>query len=258
MQLDEQLFINSKADASLEKPFEAETIKAIFEKLVPKLKSFPLRGMLRHPPLPDFEESDTFVKLKNTFSTLIPVAEPEIAGTVYFDDHFDFDIPSENENQSTKLSFKQKLAQKNQKLNATPEEIKPEPTFLREHTQDSATVEQKSQDRDEWSPSTANQFVIETENFGDFEEVKVINTSGVEPSSLNEQIRAYLKDSPMALHKSESQAKENNVPSFDEQLIKEEVRLIAERVAWQVIPEITERIVREELTKLLQGIEKNI
>ena len=46
--------------------------------------------------------------------------------------------------------------------------------------------------------------------------------------------------------------------SFDEQLIREEIRQIAERICWQIIPEVTERVVREELGKLLQGIENNI
>lgn len=253
MQLDEQLFRDSKADASLEKPFEAETIKSIFEKLVPKLQTFPLRGMLRHPPLPDFEESDTFVKLKNTFTTLVSNDKPNDSGTVVFDEPVDFDIPSNDQEQGAKLSFKQKLAQKNQLLHKTPEVIKP-PVV-----QKPTPAEQKPPERDEWSPSKANQFVIETENFGDFEEVKVVNTAGKAPFDLKEQVRNYIKDSPMASHKSEnSRPRENTISNFDEQLIKEEIRQIAERVAWQVIPEIAEKIIREELAKLLQGIEKNI
>jgi hypothetical protein len=46
--------------------------------------------------------------------------------------------------------------------------------------------------------------------------------------------------------------------AFDEQLLKEEVKQMAERICWQIIPDITEKIVREEIQKLLQGVEKNI
>ncbi len=258
MQLDEQLYRSSRADASLEKPFEAETIKALFERLVPKLQTFPLKGFLRHAPLPDFEESDTFVRQKNTFNTLVA---PEIkngdvsadeAGTMIIDAPLDFNIPSLNDEQNNKLSFKQKLTQKQQQLASI--EVKPEPPP--QYTMTPATPE-----RDEWSPSKTNQFVIETENYGDFEEVKVVSAHGSDAAKmqdLNEQIRSYVKGSPLANQKAEESMQKNVTSSFDEQLMREEIRQIAERICWQVIPEITEKVVREELTKLLQGIEKNI
>ena len=114
---------------------------------------------------------------------------------------------------------------------------------------------------DEWSPQKASQFVIETENFGDYEEVKSISSSDGEldlQSQINEQIQSYIKDSPVATHRAQSTLQHKTThSSFDEQLIREEIRQIAERVCWQVIPEVTEKIVREELAKLLKGIESN-
>ena len=73
-------------------------------------------------------------------------------------------------------------------------------------------------------------FVIETENFGDFEEVKVINSRSEETPDLqkkiNEQIQTYIKDSPVSVHKSQnSMHQKNTYSSFDEQLIKEEMGL---------------------------------
>ena len=49
-----------------------------------------------------------------------------------------------------------------------------------------------------------------------------------------------------------------NLSRFEEQLMREEVRLMAEKICWQIIPEITEKIVREELKKLLTDIEKSV
>lgn len=270
MQLDTQLFQNSKADASLEKPFEAETIKALFEKLVPRLRSFPLKGLLNHAPLPEFEESDTFVRQKNNFNTLIrfedPLQEDTSAngGTMIIDEPLNLGL--DDADKVPKLSIKQKLAQKlkaKQAAEALPVEIKPEPSPSAKqpqyHPPTQMPEDEKAQDPDEWSSAKPNQFVIETENYGDFEEVKVVQTESSGTStkqSLNEQIRSYLKDSPTAAHN--TYPKNTSSSSFDEQLMKEEIRQIAERICWQVIPEITEKIVREELAKLLQGIEKNV
>jgi 3-phosphoglycerate kinase len=76
-------------------------------------------------------------------------------------------------------------------------------------------------------------------------------------SQINEQIQNYIKDSPVVSHRAQTSLNQKNYSAFDEQLMREEIRQIAERVCWQVIPEVTEKIVREELAKLLKGIENN-
>lgn len=226
MQLNEQLFLDCKADASLEKPFDTLTIRSLVEKLVPKLQSFPLKGFLNHPPMPDFEESDTFVRQKNSFNTL--TESPPIAA----------DLPKVE----------------TQTLHSQIFEEPQQPP-------------QSDLQNDQWSTAQANQFVIETESFGEFEEVKAIsslgNTTNEEAPDLqrkiNEQVQTYLKDSPVTTHRATSTRQpKNTFSSFDEQLAKDEIRQIAERICWQIIPEITEKIVRDELNKLLEGIEKSI
>ncbi|AGH96042.1 response regulator [Pseudobdellovibrio exovorus] len=224
MQLDPNQYAKSEADGSIEKPFEAETIRNLVERLVPKLQTFPLKGFLNHPNLPDFEESDTFVRQRTSFAESAEVSKTptyQIDGTTTNTDVDDADQFA--------------------KVNLNP--VKPVP------------------ETDEWSAAPTNQFVIETENFGDFEEVKVINSKGDDSTDLqqklNDQVRTYLQDSPVASHKAQSTLQQKNHSSFDEQLMREEIRHIAERICWQVIPEITEKIVREELAKLMQGIEKN-
>jgi two-component system, cell cycle response regulator len=232
MQLDFELFKASRADASLEKPFETETIRNLVEKLVPKLQTFPLKGFLNHAPMPNFEESDTFVRQKTDYNTLSQRQAPTQAPTQVMSAGYVIDDMS--------VSKKINIEKSNLAVEA---ELPPQ--------------------QDEWSSAKTNQFVIETENFGDFEEVKVINSLSDDKPDLqkkiNEQIQNYLKDSPVAAHKSQNQQKSSSAQSsFDEQLIREEIRQIAERICWQIIPEVTERVVREELGKLLQGIENNI
>ncbi len=47
--------------------------------------------------------------------------------------------------------------------------------------------------------------------------------------------------------------------SFDQEMVfREEARKVIENIAWKILPEITERIVREEINKLLQDTEKSI
>lgn len=277
MQLDEQLFKGSRADASLEKPFETETIRNLVEKLVPKLQTFPLKGFLNHAQLPDFEESDTFVRQKTTRNTLaqpstpsvpsIPGA-PETAGNTGFvlpETSSDFSIPetSKANTPSTPYVIDEPTATKKGKIEKSTLQVPID--SHEEQFSNNTGLNKVAQQQDEWTSAKANQFVIETESFGEFEEVKVINSRSEDTPDLqkkiNEQIQNYLKDSPVASHKaaqSNLQQKQNSYSSFDEQLMREEIRQIAERICWQVIPEVTEKVVREELNKLLQGIENNI
>lgn len=224
MQLDQAQFHKVKADASLEKPFDSEGLRAVIEKFVPKLNSFPLKGLLKTPGLPDFEESDTFIRQKSQYATASAT-----------------DASSQDQNQNTK-------------------------TFEIEEVEDEFSMgdmnHKKLQEADDWSTSSANQFVVETESFGDFEEVTVVNSR---PNSapdlqkrIQDQVNTYLEDSPVAQSKSQNQSMGKVSNNLDEKLFREEVRQMAERICWQVIPEITEKIVREELGKLLKDLDKSI
>lgn len=115
----------------------------------------------------------------------------------------------------------------------------------------------------EVSNAIHNDIHIETENFGEFEEVVLVK--GDKEQELEEkiqgQLKTYLENSPVALNKiqkNNNDEKPKSLTRFEEQLMREEVRLIAEKICWQVIPEITEKIVREEIKKLLTNIEKSV
>ena len=222
MQLDQNQFQKAKADASLEKPFDSEALRALIEQFVTKLNTFPLKGFLNHPDLPDFEESDTFVRQKSQLMS---------------------------QNQSTSSTSKSTSYQ--------PQEI--------EEVEDEFSIGNhgKMPEADEWSKSGNAQFIVETESLGDFEEVTVVNARPQSSPDLQkriqEQVSTYLENSPVAQSKAQYQnLASRNTPSLDEQLLREEVRQMAEKICWQVIPEITEKIVREELGKLLKDIEKSV
>lgn len=228
MQLDFTQFAACKANDSIEKPFEPDVFRSKIENLLPNLKSHPLKGVLTLPRLPNIVEDEDFIKQKTTYESLSQTDKDSIRAI---------------------------------KEEAPPP--KPEKTDddNSSETQDEQGKKKKSKDsEDEWGLGNASQFVVETENFGEFEEVKSINSLDDEPSlqsQINEQIQNYIKDSPVVSHRAQSALNQKNYSAFDEQLMREEIRQIAERVCWQVIPEVTEKVVREELAKLLKGIENN-
>lgn len=233
MQLDLPQFLASKANDSIEKPFDANDLKAKVEKLLPNLKSHPFKGLLNFPRLPDIVDGDEFVKQKTSYESLSETEKLNIKA-----------VPGTGE------------------ILPPAPEVKTETPASSENTSPKEPKKQRPSTEDDWSPGKASQFVIETESFGDeFEEVKNISSLDDEPdlqSQINEQIQNYIKDSPVVSHRAQNTLQNKpTYSSFDEQLIREEIRQIAERICWQVIPEVTEKVVREELAKLLKGIENN-
>ena len=227
MQIDQAQVKKVKADGTLEKPFDTETLRNLIEKFVPKTNSFPLNGFLNSVKLPDFAESETFVRQKINSSSIF-----------------------EKEESPQKIII---------------EDVEEDFSFDSRPSKTKSPLPSGPEGSDEWSAAPASQFVIETESFGDFEEVTVIDSRAKGSSKpelqkrINDQVNTYLKDSPLTRNKA---AQEMNLSSkagshFDEQILKEEIRQMAERICWQIIPDITEKVVREELNKLLQGLEKN-
>ena len=140
-----------------------------------------------------------------------------------------------------------------------------------------------------------NTIHIETESHGDFEEVVLVQSSAKRSDDqykISNQIKSYLDSSPAALNKIEkhvhdevthqlnrqnshqmSQGSQTAAPRqtfnnnsnqnspvnrFDENLVREEVRVMTEKICWQIIPDMAEKIIKAEIEKLLKNIEKSI
>lgn len=259
MQLDHKQFMKVRADASLEKPFDSEALRNIVEKFAPKTSSFPLKDFLNHPKMPDFEESDTFVRqktdyLRNQTETQVgqkPIDLEDLAA------------------RPAKSKTEPNVPNNSPNFNPNDEDDHDDFTELElkkpaHSTSDRQTNKGHGADQqDDWSASSADQFIVETESYGDFEEVKVLPTEAPPNSApqfqkrIQEQLQTYMQDTPITQNKVKSTTTKH-LTDLDEQLLKEEVKMMAEKICWQILPDITEKIVREELHKLLQGIEKNI
>lgn len=89
-----------------------------------------------------------------------------------------------------------------------------------------------------------NTIHIETESHGDFEEVILVQ------SQAQPDIQPKLQSNIQSNIQPNSRLQDN--------LIREEVRIMAEKICWQLIPEITEKLVKAELEKLMKNIETNL
>jgi CheY-like chemotaxis protein len=229
MEFDEKLSQKAGANGRLEKPFDTEALRSLVNKFVKKTETHPLKGLLDFPHLPDFEEAETIMRHKLTHQY------QDDDAIVIDDDIEDFQPMDLKPVQHTPVNPKKSQHQPQHPSQAMTEDYDP-----------LADVH------------------IETESFGEFEEVTLIKTDKDEEmqSKIQGQLKSYLESSPVALNKiaksNDASQGKNQGGRFDEQLVREEVRLMAEKICWQIIPEITEKLVREELKKLLADIDKSV
>ncbi len=206
----------------LEKPFDTAALRKLVTKYYKETDSHPLKGLLDFPVIPEFAE----------------------------------DLALDEEYQHVQL-------QNNQTLNnAQPFSSSPQMdrAVYGENNNASSTIH------------------IETESHGDFEEVVLVQSSAKRSEDqykISNQIKNYLENSPAALNKIEKHVQQEvshqlnrqnshqmSQPSplnrFDENLVREEVRVMTEKICWQIIPDMAEKIIRAEIEKLLKNIEKSI
>jgi len=238
MEFDENLAQKSNYNGQLEKPFDTEILRALINRLVSKTTSHPLKGLLEFPSIPDFVETD--IKQVNLNNNQIE------------DVDLDYDGHSS--------------PQQNDHLNLN-----------------TAHLTQQEEANTRVDLSNPNDIQLETENYGEFEEVILVKTEQSKSALQNKiqnQVQNYIENTLVKSNLipptdrgqmdsiTRNTVKQHNKPSnlmtqgfqskLDENLIREEVRVMTEKICWQLIPEIAEKIIREELKKLMQDIEKSI
>jgi two-component system cell cycle response regulator len=250
MEFDSSLATQAGFTDKIEKPFDTETLRQKVNTYVAKTKAHPLNGMLEFPEMPNFIESDSIVRQRKNYLE-------EKTEATYVDTHestqkIELAEIEETDEQFAPVQLKHEIKQK------TPPEHKQELKNDHQFTH-SKTVQKPAADPFE--------IQIETENYGDFEEVVLVKSdkAGNLQNRIQEQIQTYLENSPVAMTKSDQLQNQRSASDttysstdYDEQLMREEVRLMAEKICWQIIPDITEKIVREEISKLLSNIDKSI
>lgn len=271
MEIDEEKAQQAKVDRRLEKPFDAEHLRSLVTDLVSKTQSNPLKDFLNFPEMPDFEEAETSQHPESVADTSVHALQSEKIDNVYAipevgDDILD--IPSDEEFAAVPLT-----------------EPRDE---LQDDVDEGGWAHQdltkfKIQLPEEEENDFASKFVIpqddelsnvQIEVAGDFEEISFVNKEPItKTGGFMERVERSVKDQmletlqkPQASPTSEtvSNAKPNTQSKIDlnsnmmENVVREEARAVIEAICWKVIPEIAERVIREEISKIMRETEKSI
>lgn len=248
MELDEAKASEARVERRLEKPFDAEILRNLIRELVPKTQANRISDYLTFPTMPEFSEEP-----RSTESITSPPPGPgeEIFG-----------LPELGEGEELP-TFAKELA--------TPPDADEFATV-------SLTAGSKAPPpKDNWSHQDLSKFKIPVPNepTGEFEKFMIpaeeLNLANVESSGDFEEVTfsAPTKSAPKPTgattkgpaYEPEPKASPKLTATQEvmaEKILREEALAMIEKIAWQILPDICERVVREELNRLLKDVEKNI
>ncbi|MFS4457831.1 response regulator [Bdellovibrio sp. HCB2-146] len=259
MEIDEAKAKESRADGRLEKPFDADNLRNLVNSLVQKTTTNPVSSFISFPEMPDFEETPA-----EPTSTRESALAGEISNV--------FDIPEADENGTI-----------SHPLETSDEEFASVPLTATPRSQDEADEggwahqdlsKFKIQVPDTESTDFASKFVIpqaedldhaHVEVAGDFEEISFHENGPdltetfakkVEKSVKDQMIETLQKKAPVSNAEPKAQSKMDMNSNMMEKIIREEAREVIESICWKMLPEIAERVVREEINKILRDTEK--
>lgn len=270
MEVDESRVANSKADNRLEKPFDTDTLRGLVHQHVKKSTTNPVSSFVAFPDMPEFEETP---------------AESSSADAGVVDDVFS--IPEESTNGHMQL---------NSPVDEIEEEFAAVPLTATPKSPDESDeggwahqdlTKFKIQIPDNDNSDFASKFVIpqdddldnaHVEVAGDFEEIsfhenapdltenlvkkvhKSVTTKMMESLQNTPSKSANFNAQPNTSANSppHSQSKMDMSANMMEKIVRDEAREVIESVCWKILPEIAERIVREEINKILRETEKSI
>lgn len=239
MDLDEEKSKASKADGRLEKPFDNQTLRSLVEKFVRKTTENPMKGFLKFPDLPQFvEEPKPLAPAK----PLIPAAAPQNplqssiqAATKANPPPTEFNL-AEMDSENEFDHFKQ-VPLGNKKGNESLESFK---LNLNDLNMDAPLSDDGIQDSD---------FMVIPPG-GNLEQTPA---APVKPLK-NNKAPSLPADSG-GLEDIVSRSVSQISHQMLEKAVQSQARDVLEVIAWKILPDMVEKVVREELNKLLRELE---
>lgn len=240
MDLDEKRFQESKANQKLEKPFDSEILRTIVKSLVPKTNSNLVSDYLNFPKMPSFAEEDT----SEEFSQVPLTAKPNVAPV---SDSWSKEklTPIPPPTVKKKDIFTEppveSLGEAKVESDGEFEEI----TFVgaNDNLLDLGDVEPVAPTKPAPAMSTKSQPVSQS------------TVEGSRGADLNRRIQeSIFGKAQEVVREKTTELNSNQI----EATIEEHAKEMIERICWQILPEIAERVVREEVNKLLKDVEKSI
>ncbi len=214
MELDEERAKKSMANDRLEKPFDADILRALVRKYVPKTQSNTISTYLTFPPMPEFKEEAPARAAEDDFQA-VPLRDPAPA-------------PDESWSHQDLNQLKSDVAKP-----VIP--VMPAATPIVE--------DQNEFDKFMIPENDLGQPKIESQ--GEFEEVSFAQNPF--PQTPTPAAKA-VGDKVMSATET----------VLLERVARDEARAVIAEICWKILPEIAERVVREEITKLLKQAEKEI
>lgn len=265
MEIDEVKASECRADRRLEKPFDADHLRSIVNDLVQKTKSNPISQFVTFPEMPEFEEGTKDSAAQNANIYAIP--EDKEDGFI--------NIPELDEVETHPLDVP------GEEFSAVPLTATPK--------------SEEEQDEGGWAHQDLTKFKIQLpesdpndfaakfvipqdeeldnahiEVAGDFEEISFDKPEAKAEALVRETTRTVKDQMMQTLQKGSApkaatpnaqpntQSKVDLDPNMMEKIVREEAREMIESICWKVIPEIAERVIREEINKVLKETERGI
>lgn len=296
MDIDEVKARECQADRRLEKPFDADHLRSLVTDLVKKTNSNPIASFVTFPDMPDFDESAADEKTNSGIPETSDsdagqnvYAMPEDRDSGYLN------IPELDSTDSNPLELHDEEFAAVPLTNPKAEDEHDEGGWAHQDlTKFKIQIPQESETGDFASKFVIPQDDLEEVQLdadGNFEEVSFVGPNPslekttIAPSmekttvapipaakpaadsfissierSVKDQMMQTLskqKTAPSAAQPN-SQSKGDIDANMMEKVIRDEARGVIEAICWKVIPEIAERIVREEINKILRETEKSI
>ncbi len=263
MDIDEDKFLASRADAKLEKPFEVERLRSLINQLVPKTKSQNLSRFLTFPKHPDFEEprSAPLPAAKNPRNPAPPVLAQELhlVDPNQQEKEADWDMEQfaemdEYTPQNTEQFSSVNLSAKMPQRSAAPV------------ASDADLLQDDPEDKSEWVQNQNDNFRLNIpvdDNANADEDEMLVDSLVVNNKILEEDHRRSAPQKTAApdfendLELEEPVAQAPMIPNLTEEqlidIIKAQSKDIIEKVVWRVVPEIATQIIERELKRLLDS-----
>ena len=241
MELDEAKARTSKADRRLEKPFDADQLRNIVKEVVPRLQQNQISNFLSFPDLPEIVETPVP-------PPSIPMRAP-VAPTP----------PTPPAQATSPFSASKKVPHS---LQTPPppgarDEVDEPDDFMQVPLPGAQTRPSfERPDREEWRQGGLEQFRVAPDeidpgaDLADVSDAHIAMTDGVENMDLDEL------DKPAPRKQVSGNPSYAFDPMHAEEILRAQVREVLENVAWKIIPDIVERVVREEIQRLLKEAER--
>lgn len=250
MEIDESKLQASSANDRLEKPFDAEALRNLVHKWVPRTTNNPISSYLQFPEMPDFEETPTH--------SLEEPGHDEMAHV-----HLNLNGPAANleETQLGQISTSGfEIAELEKPLDEDSDD-----TWTRQDLSQFKIQIPKDITSSQFDSLEPNEIDLESSQFEEIQfgesfsskhiaspELQDLTKSSPSISSTPKKTEPLQRSQPVIQQPSVKSFSSGDMsPEMMEKIIREEAREVIESICWKILPDIAERLVREELKKLL-------